>query len=154
MTDTQKPKGGFWLQYFVAPVIVGLLIFILQFFLQPSLEKKKTIEKELWLEKKEAFIKSIQLVDQKFETLKFNENDTLNIEFKNFEEVNTTYVKLLLLSENQDIPKEFWKFFDNRIKEFSPAQRGEYILLLKDELGSSTNTKPEEIPYFKNLRKE
>ena len=135
-----------FLQYFLAPIITGAIIFIAQFFLLPRLEKNKTAQVELWREKKDAFIKSVELIDEKYQSLDFGKGSKSI--FSKSPEVNKIYIRLLILSENKDIPNRFWKFFDNSKSQFTPIERGEYILLLAKELGSKNDTQPDEIPYI------
>ena len=138
-----------FLQYFLAPLITALIIFIAQFFLLPKLEKNKTAQVELWKEKKDVFIQSIELIDRRYQCLSFGGKKGDGSVFNEPEKVNKIYTKLLILSENPSIPKKFWRFFDNLVSKYTPAERGEFILLLQKELGQKNNTKPENIPYFK-----
>jgi hypothetical protein len=141
-------------QYFLAPVITALVILSVQFFVQPILETKKVANVELWKDKKNTFLEAVNLVDEKYQTLQFDQSNKNDIatKFTNIAEVNRIYVKLLILSKDQTIPEKFWHFFDDTVKGFSPAERGEFILLLQKELGQKNKTPPEKIPVFKSIK--
>ncbi len=135
-----------FIQYFLAPITTGVIIFIAQFFLLPKLERNKVAQVELWREKKDVFIKSVELIDEKYQSLDFGKGHKTT--FSKPMEVNKIYTRLLILSENQKIPDKFWKFFDNSVLKYTPAERGEFILLLQKELGLKSDTRPNEIPYI------
>lgn len=147
--ETPK-KEKKWIEYFLAPLITALILFILQFFYGPILEKKKTIASDIWLQKKETIIRASELVNEKYQTLKFNSSDTSIGVFTNFKDVNNTYFRLLLLCKNEEIAAIFWHFFDNSTTSFTPVQRGEFISLLKKELiGIDLKTPTNKIPILK-----
>ena len=136
------------IQYFLAPIITGVLIFIAQFFLLPKLEESKTMKRELWIEKKNTFIEALILLNKKYETLGWGKKEPS--EFKELNEVNKIYGKLIILSKNSKIPESFWKFFDSKREKLTAKERGDFIVLLQKELGQKTNTKPDEMPIFIN----
>ncbi|MCK4905080.1 hypothetical protein KAS42_02385 [bacterium] len=149
-----KKEENMFLKYFIAPAVVALILLVAQFILHPLLEKKIIMKKELWLEKKEVYWESIYLIDKSYDSLALSkEGYPGHIPTKNkpnTQEINEVYRKLFLLSENEDIPVIFIRFFDKDSK-FSAALRGEYIKLLRKDLdGFKIRTDSEKIPFFYN----
>ena len=68
------------------------------------------------------------------------------------EDVNRINRQLLLVTDNEEIPMTFIKFFDYSGEGFcSPANRGLYINLLRKDLGKRKLKTPNEIiPYFRS----
>ena len=152
LSNKDKRKSIF--EYFGAPLITGFVFIAIQFFTSPLIEKKKTIESDIWIQKKETIIKAAELVNDKFQSLRFNANDTSTIIFDNYKEVNSVYFRLLILCDNEKIAKRFWHFFDNSNNSFSPVDRGEFISLLKKELtGKEMETRVDSIPILKSPNK-
>ena len=135
-----------FLQYFLAPILTGLIVFLAQFFLLPKLEETKTLKKELWIEKKNTFIKALELVNEKYETLGFGKKQPS--EFTKLSEANRIYGNLVILSQNREIPESFWKLFDNSRKELQAIERGNFIVLLQKALGQESHTEAEKMPIF------
>lgn len=136
-----------FLQYFLAPTITAFLISLGQLYLIPKLEKKKITQAELWKEKKQVFIEALELVNDIMASL-FDEEMKKEMTGK-LKKVNNTQTKLIILSENQSIPETFADFFDKTKQSPSPAQRAEFMINLRKELGLECNLlNPEEIRFF------
>ena len=156
MNTQSSQNDRLFRQYFIAPLITGLVIggaiFFLQYFLTPSMEKNTLIKKEEWISKRDTFITAIELIDKHFSAIKLS-GSGIPPEYKptgeepTVEEFNKVLIKLILLSADNRIPLKFKDFFLAKFSTFT--ERGEFIVLLRKELFSSTiGIKPEEIPIF------
>lgn len=137
-------SSGIYIQYFIAPIVTATVI-ARQYFLLPKLEREKTKEVELWKNKKDTFIKAINLIDEKYETLNFG--DGMSSVFNKEQEVNKIYTELLLFSKDAEIPEMFWKFFDSKTAILSAQDRGKFISILRKDLGHG-EVDPTKIPVF------
>jgi len=155
--DTQSMQNNMLiLQYFIAPLVTGLvigvIIYLLQYFLTPLMEKNTLIRKEEWISKKDVFIAAIELIDKNFSAIPLTGGGippdyTPTGKKPATEEINRVLIKLILLSNDDNIPRKFKDFFMPKHSTFT--ERGEFILLLRKELFNSTiRIKPEEIPIF------
>jgi hypothetical protein len=130
-----------------------VIIFLLQFLFEPTIERNKTAESSVWIQKKEALIKAADLVSELYQTLSFLPNDTSNSAFAKYDEVNSVYFKLLIFCEDEKIASKFWRFFDSKTPKFTPVERAEFFSLLKYELiGKKLVTPTDSIPIFKSLK--
>lgn len=137
----------------LAGIVVGLFMLMAQLWTLPRLERNKLIKQERWKAKKDAFAVAIKLIDRHFSATSWlgpqvpkdfipsKDKPTSN-------EINNALAQLLLISDNNGIPKRFIKFFAKG-NVSSPGSRGEFILLLREELfETKSDLKPEEVPYF------
>jgi hypothetical protein len=155
--DRKTPKVWGFMQLLFAPLlaslITGAILFYLQYNFGPRLERKKVAEITIWQEKKDALIKAASLVDDLYKTLHFGKKDTSRLRFDKYDEVNNVYFKILLLCDDPDISKTFWKFFDASNASFTPVQRAAFIGLLRKELtGKELNIRQDSIPIIKDTK--
>jgi hypothetical protein len=117
------------------------------------LERNKLIQQEHWKAKRDAFASAIKLIDRHFAATNWSGPDIPSdfIPTKNRptgNEINDVLVQLLLVSDKNEIPNRFIKFFAKGFVS-SAGTRGEFILLLREELfEAKSDMKPEEVPYF------
>ncbi len=138
------------IEYFIAPAVVGIVVIIAQFFIQPKIQKEITAQSELWLKKEEIYIKTIGLVDKRFDSMFFKDSKP-TVEPPTTQEINEVFRQLLLLCDDDEIIIRFQKFMDISIYEYcSPVNRGGFINLLRKDLSKKKfSIKSEEIPYFR-----
>ncbi len=146
-----------WLEYFIAPSVVALLVLGVQFLVLPRLEREKTRVVELFKHRKDVFVQAIRLVDQqinaqhlmKLNPTMFKGHVPLNA--ANTNDVNRIYSDLLLLAENSDVPQAFSEFFASTIGGDILVKRGAFILRLRKELyATSVDLQPEKVPFYIN----
>ena len=141
-------------QYLVAPIITAIIIapfmLVAQFWIQPLIQERIKIHEELWLHKKQIYFKAAELIDERFDSMKFNDSEPVR-EAPIEKEMNDVYRELLLVSDNEEILTSFQKFMDASIEDYcSPANRGKFLKLLRDDLGKSDlSADDEKIPYFR-----
>jgi hypothetical protein len=137
----------------VPGVVVGLIVLVAQLLIIPRMEKAKLIVQEHWKSKRDALLEAIRLIDRFLSTANWKGIDAPNdlvpsMDKPSGREINDVFSKLLLVAENSEIPNRFYKFSAKGHDSF-PATRGEFILLLREELfKAQTRIKPEEVPYF------
>ncbi len=157
--NSQSIETNIFMQNFIAPIVTGLAIggimFFLQYVYKPLMDKTSLIKKEQWLTKKEAFTIALELIDKHYYANDLRDEKGRLIHKKEGdeptpEEINRCLIKLILLSDTDQIILKFKDFF---IKPFTFTQRGEFIFLIRKELFSSkSGIKAEEVPIF--LKKE
>lgn len=140
----------FLTQVVFGPIVAAIVVLVAQVFVQPIIQKRITTQTELWLHKMKTYIKAIELVDMKFDSLKFSEAEPVG-EPPAEKEINGVYRELLLISDNQEIVVSFQKFMSTFSNNYnSPVNRGKFIKLLRTDLGKpKLAIKDELIPYFR-----
>ncbi|MDA2922458.1 hypothetical protein MYX07_04310 [Patescibacteria group bacterium AH-259-L07] len=143
------------LEFFIAPAVAALIVIIAQFFIQPLMQKNITARSELWLHKKEIYIKTIAIIDKRFDSMVFKNSRPVADPPTN-KEFNEVYRELLLVCDDDEILIRFQKFMDTSVEGYcSPANRGDFINLIRKDLGKSKfSIKPKEIPYFRKRFRE
>ena len=134
----------------IGPIILAIIVIVAQFFIQPLMQQKITAKTELWLQKKEVYIKTIELIDKRFDSMKFQDSEPIGNPPTN-DETNKVYRQLLFFCDNEKILTDFLKFMDKAIEGYCcPANRGNFMKLLREDLGKSKlSIAGEEIPYFR-----
>lgn len=137
-------------KYLIAPLVAALIMLTAQFFIQPLIQEKIKAQEELWLHKKQIYIKAIELIDKRFDSMKLRDSKPIQDSPTN-EEMNTVYRELLMVCDKEEILIDFQKFMDFSIDGYcSPANRGKFIKLLREDLGKSKLLiDDEKIPYFR-----
>ena len=105
---------------------------------------------ELWLHKKQVYIKAIELVDKRFDSMIFGNSEPIAKE-PTTKEINDVFRDLLMVCDNEKIIISFSKFMDISVEGYCcPINRGAFIKLLRKDLGKSTLTiEDDKIPYFR-----
>ena len=136
--------------HLVSPTVVGLIVVIAQFFIQPLMQERVTSKSELWLQKRELYVRTMSLIDNKYDSLIFGNIKPISIA-PTSQEMNEVYRELLLVSDDENVITEFGNFMDNSRTDYnSPYKRGEFIIRLRKDLGESiVSLKPDAIPYFR-----
>jgi len=125
-------------QYFIAPVLTGMVVLIGQFFVLPKLEAEKVRAVSLFEKKQDTFLKAIKLVDKQI--LSHPSISHINQEH-NIEEISTRkeekekFSKIKIYKKKDDIYKLFMNFFNGTLPNNFYSQRGELIIQIKKELG-------------------
>lgn len=143
------------LEFLISPIVVALVVILAQFVIQPLMQKIITAQNELWLHKKKIYVNTIELIDKRFDSLRFvGAEPTGNAPTEN--EINANYRELLLLTDNQEIVTSFQNFMDTSLNGYaSPANRGKFIQLLRIDLGKSRiGIEDDRIPYFRKRNNE
>lgn len=109
---------------------------------------------ELFIYKKNIYTEVIRVVDKRFDSMNFGDVKQISEE-PSTKEMNEAYRQLLLVTDNDEILKRFMKFMDNSINDYcSPANRGDFINLLRIDLGKGEiKIGIDSIPYFRNYKK-
>ncbi|OYD13990.1 hypothetical protein CH333_09270 [candidate division WOR-3 bacterium JGI_Cruoil_03_44_89] len=140
----------------IIPVIVGLVVLLGQFFIQPRIAKRTVQQQEHWNAKQVAYNRAIKLVNQRFGSAKWTgpavpSNYTPFSTRPVLKELNNCYTELCLVAENREIPKLFGKIF---LQTSSAADRGELISLMRRDLyGASTAIPSDSVIWFFNEKK-
>lgn len=58
-------------------IIVALIVIGAQFIIQPLMQQRITAQTELWLQKKQVYIETIELIDKRFDSMKFNDSEPI-----------------------------------------------------------------------------
>lgn len=106
---------------------------------------------ELFLFKKEIYRQTMEIVDKRFDSMSWKGAEPVS-EPPTPGEINNIYRQLLLVSDNDEILKRFMKLMSYSENDYcSPANRGEFINLLRIDLGKEkVNIRVDSIPYFRN----
>lgn len=138
------------LKALIGPLVVALIMLIAQFFLQPIIQEKIKAQEELWLHKKQVCIKTIELIDKRFDSMNFRDSEPI-IEAPKPNEINNVFRELLMVCDDEKIIIRFQKFMDTSIEDYcSPATRGAFVKLLRKDLGKSKlSIADDKIPYYR-----
>ena len=136
-------------------IIVALVVIVAQFFIQPAMQRKVTSQSELWLHKKDVYIKTIELVDKRFDSMEFKDAKPIN-EPPTSKEINSIYRQLLVFCDDDKILTDFEKIMNISVEGYcSPANRGKFIKLLRKDLGKSKlSIIDDKMPYFREHAKK
>ena len=142
-------------QNVIGPIIVALIVIGAQFIIQPLMKQKITAQTELWLQKKQVYIETIELIDKRFDSMKFKDSEPIATP-PTTDEINNVYRQLLFFCDNGEILTDFHNFMDFSVEGYcSPANRGNFIKLLREDLGKSKlSIVDEKIPYFREHSRE
>ena len=131
----------------------GLVVSLLQIIVLPRLEQKKLRFQEAWRSKRDAFVVALQILDRHLASTNWSGPDVPS-DFKPStdkppsHEINRSVVSLSMLSDSVKVPNTFANFF-KKGNQTSPADRGNFIQMLRNELYKSKATfKADELPYF------
>ena len=121
-------------EYLVAPIVVGLVVLVGQFVLQPKIAQRQEALTERWKAKRNCYVKAKNLVNQKFASMKWEGKDAVNVEYAKSsppiaEEVNKCYDELLLFSENKEIIRSYLACF-GILPDMRPIQASYRIQLI------------------------
>jgi hypothetical protein len=143
------------LQYLVGPVVVGVVVVLAQYIIQPKIQKASTAESELWRAKRDVYMKVITVLDRRFDSMNYKGAAPVT-EGPVPSEINEIFRELLIMCDNDEIPARFTKFMNVAVEGYcSPANRGEFINMLRLDLGKrSFSITPGEIPYFRLYPKQ
>ena len=143
-------------EYLVAPIIVGLVVLVGQFVLQPKIAQRQEALTERWKAKRDCYIKAMNLVNQKFASMKWEGKDAAKIEYAKSnppiaEEVNECYDELLLFSENKEIIRNYLACF-GVLPDMRPIQasyRIQMIGLMRNDLQfEEIDIQPDLVKFF------
>jgi len=137
------------------PIIVLLFAIIAQLIIQPLMQQKITAQTELWLQKIQVYIKTIELIDKMFDSMKLEDSEPIGNR-PTTDKMNNVYRQLLFFCDNDEILMDFHKFMDLSIEGYcTPANRGNFIKLLREDLGKSKlSIVDEKIPYFREYSRK
>ena len=132
------------LQFFISPLAVAILMLFAQYFLQPLIQKKITSSNELWLNKKEILVKSIDIAYRYWDSEKFDDirGNHITISKPSSSELNQILSGLYLSVDNQDVITKFTALFSENI---SPGLIGDYIKSVRKELNQKELTIPSDM---------
>jgi len=133
--NTEEPHRFKLLEHFVAPIVVGLVVLVGQFFIQPFIAQRQEILTAGWQAKRNCYIQAVNLVNQKFASMKWDGPDAANVEYKKSnpptsEELNKCYTELILFSENKEIIRIYLACF-GILPEMRPIKQEYRIKLLE-----------------------
>lgn len=138
----------------VVGLITAAVPIIINYWTGPNLERNILIKKETWLQKKQIFTNAVSLVARQWDAAAFSQEEsaTPHIPLKNVKPTSTqkndVLAQLYMLADNKEIPNKFIEVIDGKR---SPASIGEFILMLRNEIGTSELViKPEEMAVFYN----
>lgn len=136
---------------FVALILAAILGGAIALYIQPRIAKRSAIMQERWRAKKLLFEEAIALHDWMYN---FNAQALGNTELCTYEppherDINRVAAGLLLLSEDEKIPKKFLSL----VTKLDETERAKLLNLMRKELFNDTiDVKPGEIPIFHNKK--
>lgn len=117
---TNDTRSSVWIQYFVAPIIVGLIMLFGQSVVQPLVTEKIHIDTERWNEKRDVFTKVLVVVDKQFSAHPFKigtDGPNRSIQYgpePEPEEINSAFNNLVLVVDDRQIVDAFNGCFGRR----------------------------------------
>lgn len=129
---------GNLVEWFLAPIMVGLVVLLGQYWLQPKITEKEQIKTQKIQEKKEVYIEAAILINQLWSSINWSGKSGGGVE-PIPERVNNCAARLLLVSETKEVPVAFLSLFqkstvNNALK--SEDRIAFLNLLRKDMYGS------------------
>ena len=144
MTEEKKSIGVS--QYFIAPLVVGIVVLLGQSLVQPYVAEKVNANTKRWDAKQATFLEALLIVDQQLTAYPFDVGpDVPNIPIQkgappDANEINKAYEKLILFAKDRNIIEAFLGCFGAR-----PGQnvvwhddRVKLMQLMRKELGFDT----------------
>ena len=95
----------------VGSIVVGIVMLLGQFIIQPLIAEKSLAKQELWRAKLKTYSEAITLVNKKFATIEWHEDGQASSsptsEPPSVLDANNCFSKLVLLSTDNRIPRAF-----------------------------------------------
>jgi hypothetical protein len=147
-------KSSAWFEHLVGPLVVGLVVLIGQFFLQPQIAVREHSQTHHWEAKRDCYVKCLNLVNKKFLSLMWlGEHSQLPYPLgtpPTAEEVNQCYAELSLFAESGDSIRLFIKCFgQSSDKTIKLDDRVQLIHAMRKDLGFDPIVlNPEDVKLF------
>ena len=144
-----------WAQHLVAPVVVGVVMLLGQWWIQPKIAEAEAKKRERQTMKRDAFVQAMALVDQHLnaqrELHKFFEGHVASGTPVSSATVNQMISAVYLLADNPSIPLVVCELFGDKLGGDVLVKRGELVNAMRLELYATMELqKPEEIPFYLN----
>jgi hypothetical protein len=155
-------KSPLWKDFggpLMAALLGGTILWILQFFTTPMLERNKLIAQEQWRTKKDVYARAVQVVDKHFDAAGWSGPDVppgckpVGQEPTSTEK-NEVIAQLVLVSGDFTVGQAFSDLL-SKDRKGSPTSRAKFILLLRKDLyAESPDINPDRVPYVLNCHPE
>ena len=145
-----------WIEPVLSPIIVGVVLLLGQFLIQPRIAAREHFNKAKWDAKREVYAKAIKLVNQKFASIGSWEGPDVPPNIRSIpvgeppsrEELNQCYAELALFS-SRSILRAFLGCFGTPASPIKPEHRMELIRLMRADLGlGQTDIRPDDVWFF------
>lgn len=134
----------------VTGLVVGVVMLVGQYFIDPLRERKRLKLQEEWMAKKAAFSYAVEMMDRQLAAAGW-EGESVPEGYKPFGsapsrvEINSANAMLVLSADSIEIPIKFVAFFAGNSY---PASRGEFLIMLRKELfGRNSGIKAEKVDW-------
>ena len=97
----------------IGPSIVGIVVLIGQFYIQPRIGAQEYQKKELLRLKEESYIEAITIINEYTYLIRFDKSKNPSED----NQANNVMAKLLLLSDDKQITDKFWAILIYEKKE-------------------------------------
>jgi hypothetical protein len=137
-----KKEGRPYLQHIIGPIVVGIVVLIGQFIINPIIAHKEAQRSELLKAKQEAYLEAVDLVDKFYVSLSWKNSGGQPTNGKigpkpTREEFNQCLARLLLVEDNVAISDQFIQCFGGSNQIVSPVFRTDLINLMRKDLFES-----------------
>ena len=131
-----------WLQHIVGPIVVGLVVLLGQFFIQPKITERGQARTEHWEAKRESYVKCLNLVNKKFLSITWQGKDGVDTTPHSLgapptiEEANQCYAELSLFTTDTEVLSLFIKCFgESTDRKVEQQDRIRLIQAMRKDLG-------------------
>lgn len=136
------PPPNPWLQYLLFPIVVGLVVLLGQFLIQPRIAARQHLDKTRWDARREVYAKALGLVNRKFASVSGWHGQSVPAAAAEIaagpaptrEAVNDVYSELALFS-SPEILRAFLACFGMPNGPITGGARFNLIKLMRADLG-------------------
>lgn len=155
MNEKRTLRGIF--EKLIAPIIVGVVFLLGQWFIQPMIGEATSRKVELFNAKKVVYLDALELIDRLYLSFQWMDNTGNPInpilgERPKREEFNKCFAKLILVENNKAVSDQFLRCVGYTDKTISDTYRKDFINLMRRDLYGGTRKDLDAIvPIFLNV---
>ena len=159
--SNQKEYDRPYLQHLIGPtatgILVGIIVLVGQFFINPVIAHKEAQRAELQRAKQEVYLAAVDLVDRFYLSLPWKTTDgqAMNLQLglrPSREEINQCYAKLILVEDDNSVSDAFLSCFGHgSVQGFSVAFRDAMVNQMRRDLYATNPITTKESPFFFTL---
>ena len=149
---------GIWLRYLIAPGIVGILVVVVQLFINPMTAKRVKVQESIAEKRYEVCERAVNILQRRLASVPLT-GPTVPPSYRPIEEsptqleINETYTLLSLYCTDASIANKFKEVV--KTMGISPKDVGGFILALRTEMGVTGQAlAPSDFTYIYGWRKE
>jgi|GEM_PF-2423115 len=154
---TNPRKERPFLQHLIGPAIVGIIVLIGQYFINPVIADKEAKSDELQRSKQEVYLAAVDLVDRFYLSLPWKTTDGQAMNPKlglrpEREEINQCFAKIILVENDNVVSDAFLRCLGHSSERgFSVAFRDALINAMRHDLYATKPIALKESPLFFTL---